>query len=644
MTDRSPLTRRTLLKAAGVAAPAGMILFRAGAADAATAGTPLAPIAPLPSGAPVRRAFLPAEQRFASYLATLPGITNDIDDGSDPAVYGWLAGGWSRTPTGASNARVQEHVFTLSWYYADQRSWNPYYRDANLLARLDAALFHYLRLQHPDGSFPEYSIDEHGLAPTAFGIGYLAKTLINLRAAAALPAQRTAVEAALTRAMDWLLNPANAIWTAPVNFVNQVAAGLAGCSVALGLLPDAGRSSRLTERFGYLIAHGQSSAGFWYEPTGMDVNYNFEVCLPEMADYYRHTADPVAVSSVAKFADWFGRIMLREPDGSGWLTYVAASARTTEPCYDDVIGDTDRQTLGSTFAAGVPALAAFYTSREGKAAARAAWAAQPGPAPVLAKLDTSPRIIAHATYPEELPTQAQKDAALTKLPYLTGTDWAEVRIDTTVHQHYLFARRPGYYLGAFFGSRASDHVRGGTGFLWTPSAGTIVQAQQTDGGAWGTVLSGGSTDSASANLSAAYSIGGTAWTGARTAPGNDPVAVVYHPSSGAVTTTLTLYKSSLLRAVRATAAATEQTPLVLLPTDLVTWSTGARASYGTTSTATATGLTIRRGPATIVLGWGVTTAATLTSTATTFLADARRRLHVLRVPHHGSLDMKFTVT
>ena len=68
-------------------------------------------------------------------------MTNDIVD-TDP--YGFMGGGWWRTPAQPFNARVQEHVFTLSWFYANRRPWNPYYRDPALLGRLDAALEHYL--------------------------------------------------------------------------------------------------------------------------------------------------------------------------------------------------------------------------------------------------------------------------------------------------------------------------------------------------------------------------------------------------------------------------------------------------------------------------------------------------------------------
>ena len=97
-------------------------------------------LAGLPVGVPDRRVFAAGEQRFAGYLVTLAPMTNDIVD-TDP--YGFMGGGWWRTRRHSPfNARVQEHVFTLSWFYANQRAWNPYHRDPALLGRLDAALEH----------------------------------------------------------------------------------------------------------------------------------------------------------------------------------------------------------------------------------------------------------------------------------------------------------------------------------------------------------------------------------------------------------------------------------------------------------------------------------------------------------------------
>jgi len=606
------VARRTLFAAAAGAAASPLLLTDP--VEAASDRPDLAPVAP------DRHAFAPAEQRYAPYLATLAPMVNDIDDN------GFFAGGWWRTPSVPTNARVQEHVFTLSWFFANARSWNPYHRDPTLLAALDTAIGHYLALQHDDGSFPEYNVDEHGLAPTGFAIGYLAKTLRNLRQAGTLPQRQSQIKAGLRTAMSWLLNPANAIWTPPVHYANQVTAGLAGSAFALTEFADPALRARLIERMRYHSRHGQSPAGFFYEPTGMDVNYNFEVMLPELAEYYRLTGSPVAASMAAKFADWFGHVMLREPDGSGWLTYYAVSARTAASDYDDVIGDTDRQTLGSSFIPAVPALAAFYTSREGKAAARAQWAALPGPVPVLAKQDTSPRIIAHAMYPERLPHAAVKRAAIERLPYLRSRRFWELRRDDVTNQDYLFVRKPGYYFGAFFGDRASTTVKGGAGFFWHPAAGTVIHAQQTTTGCWATVPSGANPDAAG-NLVAAY--------------GKDRVD--YRTPDARVTTALTFTDRTVRRTVHATTAATEQIPLVLRPADTVAFTDGTPVAYNTTVTATADGLVLRRAGATIAIRWGVPRRATIATSTRTYLADATRRVHVLRIPHDGDIDVTVEV-
>lgn len=628
------LSRRALLLAASTAAALTALPSRA-SAEVVAGGLPL--LAPLPPGAPDRALFAPIEQRFASYLATLPAMVNDIED-TDPATYGFMRGGWWREPSSWFNSRVQEHVFTLSWFHANSRRWNPYRGDAALAGRLDAALQHYLSLQHADGAWPEYSRTEHSLAATGFGLGYLAKTLDNLRRADALPQRRQAIEQALRRGMQWLLDPGNGIWGTPVAWANQVAAGLAGSTVALQLTPDADLQRRLLERIEYFAEHSQSPAGFFYEPQGSDINYNFEVMLPEIAEIYLRTGSRPILSMARRFTDWFGYNLLREPDGSGWLTYYAVSARTSVAYYDDVVPDPDRTNLASMFVPAIPNLGAFFTSREDRAASRAAWAAEPGPAPVLAKQNTSPRIIAHTPYGEHLPTDDEKRRAIRALPYLRLPEFAELRRDSVVNQDYLYVRRPGLYFGGFFGTRPTSTVRSGTGFLWHPRAGTIVHAQQTDTGCWSTVLPNGNPDGRS-NLVAEYFIGDRAWTGEPRFPGSAPVRVRYRIPDGRITTELTVARGALTRSVQVTSAATEQIPLVLQPDDEVAFTDGTPAPYGQTTSATADGLVLRRNGAVITFRWGTPRHATLNTSSRTYLRDGRRRVHVLRIPHDGRFEV-----
>jgi hypothetical protein len=603
--------RRSVLVGAGLAP-----LLTSLPLPARAAGLPL--LAGLPPGAPDRRAFAPLEQRFAGYLVILAPMTNDIVD-TDP--YGFMAGGWWRTPAQPYNARIQEHVFTLSWFHANRRSWNPYWRDPALLGRLDAALQHYLDLQNPDGSWPEYAPGERGKASSGFGLGYLAKTLANLRQAGALPSRRTQLEAALRKGVGWYLDPANTVvWDDPFRYTNQAVAGVAGSSLALRLLPDATMWRRLQERIRHVARWAQSPAGFFYDPRGMDINYNFEVMLPEMAELYLQTRNPLLVSMTRRFADWFGYNLLREPDGSGWLTYYAVSDRTATAYYDDTVADPDRTILGSHFVPAVPNLGAFFTAREDKAATRATWAADPAPVPPLAKQDTSPRIIAHAPYGEALPTRAAKQAAIARIPYLLRDHFTELRRDPVENQDYLYVRRPGLYLGAFFGTRPGGPVKAGTGFLWHPDAGTVIHSQQTSTGCWATVRAGQAD--AESNLVAEY-------------PSKDLVR--YRTADGSVATDLIIGDTFVTRRVTANTAATEQIPLVLQPGDQVAFSDGTTVGYDQTRSAVSDGLVIRRGPTTITITWSRLVTATVSTSTRTYLRDQRRRIHVLRIPHPGTL-------
>ncbi|GAA2212208.1 hypothetical protein GCM10009850_076700 [Nonomuraea monospora] len=555
---------------------------------------------------------------------------------NDMADSGFLAGGWWRSPAAPYNARVQEHVFTLAWFHANARPWNPYAGDATLLAALDAALGHYLSLQHADGSFPEYSRNEHGLAPTGFGLGYLAKTLRILRATGALPARQAQLAAALHRAMTWFLDPANrTVWQEPLRYANQTASGLAGAALALRLDPDPALSAGLTGAFARIAATGVSPAGFFHEEGGHDMNYNFEVMLPELADAYQQNPDPHLVDMARAFTGFLSYNLLREPDGSGYLVNVAPSTRTSARWYDEVRPDPDRTALNWTFTRQVPLLPAFMTAREDLAAARAAWAASTEPVRPLAKQDTSPRILTHGLYDERFPSRRQRAAAIADLPYLRSSDFAELRRDGGLD--FLYVRKPGLYLGGYFGERAS---RGRTGltFLWHPEAGTVICGlNDNDHACWATVFPGQVPDS-DGPLPATYhrgAPGGPAWTG-----GHAPAAFGIRYGNASVTTDVLVTRRTVRRTVTANQPATEQIPLVLRPDDVLTFTDGTPAASGGSATATADGFDLRRGRTTIRFRWGVALPATLAAGTVRYFRDGSRRFHALRVPHQGTFDLK----
>ncbi|GAA3483020.1 hypothetical protein [Streptomyces yanii] len=612
------LSRRALLTAAGAAGLAAAL-----PAPGAVAAGSLPNLAPLPAGTPHRRAFADEEQRFAPYLVSLAQMVNDIE-GNNPSTFGFMSGGWWRTPSAPYNARVQEHVYTLAWFLTKPRSWNPYAGDAALLAGLDAALGHYLSLQHSDGSWSEYSAGEHSLPATGFALGYLSKTHVLLKDANLLPARRTQIAQALHSAMTWLLNPSNGgVWQTPITFANQVTAGLAGSALALRTNPDAGLSAQLNSAFARLAENGQSPAGFFYEKGGTDMNYNFEVMLPEMADAWRQTNNSNLVTMAEKYTDWLGCNLLREPDGSGWFSNIAPSTRTSTLAYADTRPDPERTALNAQFVPAVPALGAFMSAREDLAAARGAWAADTSPVPDLVKQDTSPRILSHAIYGERHPTRQAKNAAIAAVPCIASKNFTEHRTDRG--QDFLYIRRPNVYLGAYLGTRPTTFARTGLTFLWHPVAGTLIQSLNNNNyGLWSTVLPGQVPDSNGPQAGQFF--------------GGKPYAFRFSTPSGSVVTDVKVGNGLVERSVRATSSATETMPLILKESDRVVFSNGTTVPWGGSASATATGIDLHRGPGVVHIRWGEPHAATIAAASITYLGDTRR-MHILKVPHTGTIDV-----
>ena len=637
-------TRRGLLLGAGaLVTTAGLAGPRAFAATPTAAGATAAgataaglpPIAPLPAGSLDRSLFSHPEQRLAPYLVTLAPMVNEIvDDGSER--HGWMAGGWWRTPVEPFNARIQEHVRTLAWFATTERPWNPYLGDPALLARLDAALRYYLSLQHEDGSWAEFEPAERSRAATAFALGYLSKTLADLRRADQLPDTREEISAALHRAATWFLDPANeGVWQpGPIEFVNQPMAGLAGATLALRLDPDAALEARLRDRIADIVARGQSPAGYFYEPRGMDIAYNLNVTLSEIVELLDHHDAPELVGMVERFADWLGYNLVREPDGAGYVANTAGSARTPMYYLDDVTDEPQQRDLGSWFTPLVPALAAFYPTDEDRAAQRAAWAADPEPVPEQERGATNPRILVNIPYGERYPSRRAKAAAVAALPYLASDRFTELRRDPRGEDH-LFVRRPGYYTMAHYGPHATTLVRSGLSLIWHPEAGTLVHGgHNSNADCWATVLPGGGTDAA-ADLAVAYFAGdpadGAGLDSEQVADVRD-LGLTWRSPQGNVTGAAVLRDASLTRRLSVVSEATEQVPLLLRAGDRLTW-TGGPGTVEVGTTVTARGLRLRRGRVTLDIRWEGRLAASVGDLERSYFADARGAAHVLRVAH-----------
>ncbi|WP_116952716.1 hypothetical protein [Jiangella endophytica] len=641
-----PLTRRSFLGGVG-AATATLAALAAGAprAFATSAGTVLPLVTPLPAGAPDRTAFDPHEQVFASYLMILAPLANSVVD-DDPERYGWMEDGWWRSPNEPFNSRIMEHVATLSWFYAHARPWNPYHLDPNLLGRLDAALTYYLGLQHDDGSWPEYRWEEHGLASTGFGTVALSATLRDLIAVGALPDRRTEIEAAIRASSAWLVDLARPHWALPVQYANQVVAGLAGVAQAATVLGDPSLSAALPDRCALLLEQGQAPAGYFHEPLAYDAGYNFDVMLPDLGDLYAHTEDPSVVELARRWARWFGYVVVLEPGETYGFHVAAASARNATTTFFPRPGDaTDRVALGRVFLPLVPELGAFYSPTEEKTAARAAWSVSPDPVEPRAKQDTSPRLYMHVPQAPAGVDADERDARVAQLPYLRDDTFTEVR-EGTIDQHVVFVRRPAYYLAGQYGVRPYNRQRMGPALLWHPEAGTVVLTLNnfTDD-SWNTIAATG-VESARSAVVATHHDGPDA--AGPEIPRSELHAYEgvfttrYVTEDGTITTDVAHWHDGIRRTVSAAGAARDQLPLVLRDGDELALADGTPVAPGGDATATTSGLVLTRAGVRFVFSWGTDLPVTLTATDRVFFPDASRRQHVLTVAHAGTLTTEIT--
>lgn len=640
------LSRRQLLIgiATGTAGVALVLNTSQPATAAPSAGGPLTEITPLPPGMPDRTTFAGVEQRLAPYLAVLAPLANGVED-EDQATYGFMRGGFWRSPAAPFNARVQENVFTMSWFHANARSWNPYAGDPALLARLDAAIGHYLRLQKPQGCWPEYSPEELSRPATAFALGFLTTTLVELQRAGALPETQNRIAASLRKAADWFLDPANpAVWSTPIPYTNQVAAGLLGVAEALPLLGEPGLEDRLNDRIDVLARDGMSPVGYFYEQSGNDPGYSHGVMTPDLAALYETTQSPVVKQMQERYYEWLRFNFVREPDGAGWFCNVATSARTSLYFHDDVKDDSYKADVNALWTSSVPISAAFTTAHEDKAALRAEWAASSEPVPYPPPGVVDPQVVRIAGYPERFPSRTAKDAAISTMPYLTSTKFVEFRAEPA-GQEFLFVRRPDYYFGASFGVRPTARVRTGPSFLWHPDAGMVLYGTNASvEGCWGTHPSDRfSLIDANGDLPARY-FRGDPERGHEIAPGDvrgaAPLGIRYTTPDRRLTKEVELRPDSVRVHVTALQHSTERLPLVLRNDDRLTL-VGEQESElvpGVDVSGAGTRLRIRRGGTDVVIDWNAELAVRLVPKEQTYFKDGSRRQHMLLVPFGGELE------
>ncbi|PPG35708.1 hypothetical protein C5E10_02940 [Pseudoclavibacter sp. RFBG4] len=490
--DPSELSRRSLLLGAlgmGAFGAAVQLAFPA-SADSPTLLPKVGAIS-----SPSRALFAPNEQVLGRYLMSVTGMANDIVD-YHGATYGFMGGGWWRSPDtqNPKNARTMEHIATLAWFYANKRDWNPYYLDPKLLSRLEAAIGYYTSLQFDDGSYPDWR-DKSSLAATTFGMGVQAEAYVALRSVMMSDQAQQQLAQSLERSVKWFMNPEARHWRTPIPYFNQVLAGLVGAQRALEALDKPTTTQdAVNERTSFLVEHGQAPAGFLHEPYGVDFGYNFTVALPDVAWLYRHTSHPALLSLVQRYVEFMRYAVIPEP-GTSELFHVPAlhTRGAVSKLSRSAEEFMDRGALAKDFLEQVPEIALFFPTKSEKDKVRAAFLNSKKEIPPLSKPSGDPRIWMHGVLAPDGPSKTARDQVEAALPMLTSDRFVK-RALGSVGDEYLFVRRPGYYAVGVFGEwMQGENSARQLGTLWSPLMGSILVSSNDDeaGTGWETIGPGG---------------------------------------------------------------------------------------------------------------------------------------------------------
>lgn len=399
------------------------------------------------------------------------------------------------------NARIQENILSLAFFYTTARPWNPYHQSPVLRTRLEAALDFWCRIQNADGRFSEYRPLDWNLAATAFATKFIGQTLVLLHQSGAPPvdpdlvarvarADRKAIYAVLT-------DPA--LQAAGRTYANQYTNVWGGTLAYLSLYPDDKLERWLRQRVAETAQDFQSPAGYFYERGGADWGYNLGTHHSNLLMAWHHTRNTDLgqgfVEEERRFVDWLAYNAVREPDGSGFVLNRGIETRTRK-AFLTPLGAFRVQ--GGFLAEAVPLARAFVAGRgdiERQIERRRTELGETWPqVPVLPLgefMAYSPYAFLHRDHPAWHPTDAERDAIVQTLPAGRPAPFVHQRTDDREPVVFTYVRRPAYYAAFNAGRHLEPQQRYGLGLVWHPDGGALLQTQTgTNHAAWGTTANG----------------------------------------------------------------------------------------------------------------------------------------------------------
>ncbi len=478
------------------------------------------------------------------------------------------------------NARIMENILSLAFFYSTKRPWNQYYASPAVRVRLEAALDFWCRMQNSDGRFSEYGPQKWNLPATAFATKFMGETLRLLHTGP--PIDRELLERVLkaNRAAIRVVLTDPTLLAHGKNFANQYTNVFAGGLAFLALYPDGELSALLRRRIRGTTKVFQSPVGYFYEARGPDWGYNLGTHHSNLLMAWHYTrGTPLGrlfVEEERRFVEWLAYNAVREPDGSGFTLNRAIETRQRRPFIGSNEITRSQVDQGQRLISSEVLLArAFAPTREEirrdlvrqRSQLELNWQ-RSTELPVGEFRAFSPYAFLHRSHVRWYPTEAQRKAAFSLLPY-EQRQFIHQRMDDRERVVFTFVRQPGYYAIFNSGPLLTSQQRYGLGLLSQPEMGSVLQSQTgTNNAAWGTVLGQNPGVFEAASLSAEFSLNGkmlTALPGNRDLPRG--VLTVRYEFTDQGDKTLTFAKDQITVDVQHSGPLREQIPLLVAESD-----------------------------------------------------------------------------
>ena len=227
-----------------------------------------------------------AEIYSKQILLAIPRLLSSQDRDETSPTYGCFDREyWGWATKEFSNIDVQRSVFPLAFVWNTPFPGNEYHQQKKVLTWILAGLLYWCEVQHPDGSFDHLYPNEHSYVGAAFTLFEICKTFQII--APFMPRSfREKLLSHMNKAGCYLLNREE-----EHGFITNHRAGAACALYHLFLITSREAYQSKANDIINVIAHRQSSEGWFYEYCGPDPGYE-TLGINYLAQYYQLSGDP----------------------------------------------------------------------------------------------------------------------------------------------------------------------------------------------------------------------------------------------------------------------------------------------------------------------------------------------------------------